>query len=127
MPGLNVTDVCRKARASSKLKSLFVILLVPQENSKGILEGLVAGANDYLRKPLDIEELQARVFVGAANRCTAETELARRVVELEDALSSVKQLQGLLPICSYCKSIRDDQDYWHRVEHYIGDHSDAQV
>ncbi len=73
MPGLNVTDVCRKARASSKLKSLFVILLVPQENSKGILEGLVAGANDYVRKPLRHRRtagprLRGRSNGAAANR-----------------------------------------------------------
>jgi uncharacterized protein YlaI len=52
--------------------------------------------------------------------------LADRVAELEEALSQVKQLQGLLPICSYCKSIRDDRNYWQRVESYIGRHSGVQ-
>jgi hypothetical protein len=45
---------------------------------------------------------------------------------LEDALSRVKTLQGLLPICSYCKKIRDDRNYWQQVEGYISDHSEAQ-
>jgi PleD family two-component response regulator len=122
--GADVPEMCKKIRATTKLKSLFVILLVPQENYKSLLEGLAAGANDYVRMPFDIEELGARIFVGA-QMLQLQSELAQRVVELEEALANVKQLQGLLPICSYCKSIRDDQDYWHRVEHYIGDHSDA--
>lgn len=52
--------------------------------------------------------------------------LAERVKELEVALSKVKQLQGLLPICSYCKKIRTDQNYWQQVETYLGQHSEAQ-
>jgi hypothetical protein len=51
--------------------------------------------------------------------------LAAHVAELELALANVRQLSGLLPICSYCKSIRDDSDYWHKVEEYVTDHSDA--
>ncbi|HXF04338.1 MAG TPA: hypothetical protein VNM72_02865, partial [Blastocatellia bacterium] len=46
--------------------------------------------------------------------------------QLQEALARVKQLQGLLPICSYCKKIRDDQNYWIQVEQYIAEHSDAQ-
>jgi tetratricopeptide (TPR) repeat protein len=46
-------------------------------------------------------------------------ELAAQVKELEEALSQVKQLQNLLPICSYCKSIRDDDNYWQSVEGYL--------
>jgi hypothetical protein len=52
--------------------------------------------------------------------------LAQRVRELEEALSRVKTLQGLLPICSYCKKIRNDRNYWQQVEGYISDHSEAQ-
>ena len=55
-----------------------------------------------------------------------QAELAARVRELEDALARVKQLQGLLPICSYCKSIRDDKNYWHQVETYVRSHSEAE-
>ena len=51
--------------------------------------------------------------------------LAERVAELQDALSKVKQLTGLLPICSYCKRIRGDENYWEQVESYISQHSDA--
>jgi K+-sensing histidine kinase KdpD len=46
--------------------------------------------------------------------------------ELTDALAQVKQLKGLLPICAWCKKIRNDQGYWQEVEAYISSHSDAQ-
>jgi hypothetical protein len=52
--------------------------------------------------------------------------LAERVQQLEDALAHVKQLQGLFPICSYCKKIRNDGNYWQQLESYISDHSEAQ-
>jgi hypothetical protein len=47
------------------------------------------------------------------------------VRDLEAALSRVHQLQGLLPICCYCKKIRDDQNYWHQVESYVSKHADV--
>lgn len=52
--------------------------------------------------------------------------LDKEIVEHKEALSRVRQLQGLLPICSYCKKIRDDQNYWQQVEGYISHHSEAQ-
>jgi hypothetical protein len=51
--------------------------------------------------------------------------LANRVRELEQAMAEVKQLRGLIPICAYCKSIRDDQNYWQRLEDYVTAHTDA--
>lgn len=52
-------------------------------------------------------------------------ELSKSVEELQNAMRHIKQLRGLLPICMHCKSIRDDQDVWHRIEAYLGEHSDA--
>ena len=54
-----------------------------------------------------------------------QADLARRVQELQEALQNVKLLQGLLPICSYCKRIRDDHDYWQQVETYVSEHTQA--
>jgi len=51
--------------------------------------------------------------------------LATRVQQLEDALTRVKQLQGLVPICSYCKKIRNDKNFWQQVEAYVSEHSEA--
>ena len=58
-------------------------------------------------------------------RKTQEAENERLILELTDALAKVKTLKGLLPICSFCKKIRDDQGYWNQLEAYIETHSDA--
>jgi hypothetical protein len=55
-----------------------------------------------------------------------QNRLSKNVAELTDALSKVRQLRGLLPICAYCKSIRDDSNYWHAVEEYLTAHADVQ-
>ena len=59
------------------------------------------------------------------NRINRQNERDRLVLELEAALAQVKKLSGLLPICSYCKRIRDDKGYWNQIESYIRNHSDA--
>lgn len=59
-------------------------------------------------------------------RKRAEAEREARVRELEVALANVRTLRGLLPICSACKKIRDDQGYWQQVEEYLLEHSDAE-
>jgi hypothetical protein len=55
-----------------------------------------------------------------------QKELAEKVVQLEAALSQVKKLQGIIPICMYCKKIRDDREMWLQMEHYIQEHSEAE-
>ena len=124
MPGVDGLEVCRRARAVPGPRPLYIILLTARERKKDIVTGLEAGANDYVTKPFDSEELRARVHVGE-RMIALQSELADRVEDLEDALSQVRRLQGLFPICSYCKKIRDDQDYWQEVENYITQHSEA--
>jgi len=73
---------------------------------------------------------EARLETERLRRAEVESlnsELSRSVDELQDALRHIKQLRGLLPICMHCKSIRDDQDVWHRVEAYLAEHSDAHL
>lgn len=68
-----------------------------------------------------------RVVISDINyRKKSEKERELLISELTDALGQVKKLSGLLPICSYCKKIRDDQGYWNQLESYIGDHSEAE-
>jgi hypothetical protein len=62
-------------------------------------------------------------LAAGARTLKLQSELTQRVHELEKALNEVKQLQGLLPICSYCKRIRDSENYWQQVEGYITTHS----
>ena len=125
MPGLSGPDVCRKVRSAPPSGPLYLILLTRLGKRDNIVEGLEAGADDYLAKPFDAAELRARVQAGR-RVVNLERELHDRVRELEDALANVKQLQGLLPICSYCKKIRDDQDYWHQVDSYVAQHTEVQ-
>lgn len=124
MPGMDGPEVCRQLRAQGGNASTYVILLTAKGTKQDIILGLQAGADDYLIKPFDPGELQARLQVGE-RILSLQAKLADRVQELEAALASVKQLQGLLPICSYCKKVRDDRDYWQSVEGYITNHSEA--
>ncbi len=124
MPEIDGVELCRRLRRDPANKGLYLILLTSRGDKEFIIEGLRAGANDYVTKPFDKEELLARVNVGV-EMVRLQKELAARVHELEEALTNVKQLQGLLPICSYCKSIRDDHNYWQSVECYFKEHSDT--
>jgi sigma-B regulation protein RsbU (phosphoserine phosphatase) len=125
MPGLDGPEICRRLRTLDTPTPTYVILLTSRDAAADIVEGLRAGADDYVTKPPDEDELVARISVGARVVALQRT-LADRVKRLEEALSNVKQLQGLLPICSYCKRIRDDQNYWQQVESYISVHSGVQ-
>jgi CheY-like chemotaxis protein len=124
MPGLEGPEVCRRVRALAKPIPTYIILLTARGQTGDIVTGLESGADDYVTKPFDREELRSRIRVGQ-RILTLQQGLADRVRELEVALSQVKELSGLLPICSYCKAVRDDRNFWHRVETYIAAHSSA--
>ena len=123
MPGLNGIDVCKEARKIPGL-STHLILLTSRDRPEDLAEGLAAGADDYIVKPFNESELRARIAVGS-RIVSLQRGLADRVIELEAALVRVKQLQGLLPICSYCKKIRNDQNYYEQIEGYLMKNSDV--
>jgi len=125
MPQLEGAEVCRRVRLEMPLANMYLMLLTSLESKDRVVAGLEAGADDYLIKPFDPEELRARINVGV-RVLSLQERLSERVKELQDALSNVKQLHGLLPICSYCKRIRGDDQYWTQVESYIAERSDAQ-
>ncbi len=124
MPGIEGPEVCRRIRALAKPTPPYLILLTAKGQVSDIVTGLDSGADDYVAKPFDRQELRSRVRVGE-RILSLQHGLAERVHDLEVALGQVKELKGLLPICSYCKAVRDDQNYWHRVETYISAHSSA--
>ncbi len=125
MPGLDGADVCRKVRAQNTPTPPYIIMLTTLSSKKDIVAGLQAGASDYLGKPFDNDELRARIEVGE-RVLRLQRALAERVQELQEALDHIKTLQGILPICSYCKKIRDDQNYWQQVESYIAQHANVE-
>ena len=125
MPGLDGPEICRRVREAPQTRATYAILLTARDSREDLIRGLQSGADDYLSKPFDRRELRVRVEVGVRILQLQEA-LAARVRELEDAMARVKLLQGLLPICCYCKKIRNDRNYWQQVEHYITEHSGAQ-
>jgi phosphoserine phosphatase RsbU/P len=124
MPEMDGIQICCEARQLDVFRSAYIILLTSRGGKTDVVQGLEAGADDYVTKPFDPAELRARVQVGA-RVVQLQSALAERVRELEVVTRSVKTLQGLLPICCYCKKIRDDGNYWHRVESYIAGHANV--
>lgn len=124
MPGVDGLQVCRAVRAAETNRPLYLILLTAKGQKDDIVAGLDAGADDYVLKPFDHAELRARIQVGVRTLALQQA-LADRVRELEVALNQIEVLRGILPICSYCKKVRDDQNYWQQVESYISAHSEA--
>ena len=124
MPGITGVELCRRIREDESRAHLHVILLTSRDTRSDVVVGLDSGADDYLIKPFDPEELRARVRVGT-RILSLQERLAERVNQLQEALSNVKRLTGLLPICCYCKRIRTDQNYWEQVDQYVTQHSEA--
>ncbi len=125
MPGLDGVEVCRRVRQLDSQEPAYLILLTARQQTDDIVLGLESGANDYVMKPFNRRELQSRVRCGE-RVIGLQRHLAQRVRELEQALARINQLQRLLPICSYCKKVRSDQDYWQQVETYLESYVDVQ-
>jgi len=123
MPGMDGLEVIRWIRENVEIQPYILVL-----SSKGEMvdkvAGLQAGADDYLIKPIDPAELRARMGVGE-RILEIQTQLNHKVHELQKALQEIHTLRGILPICSYCKKIRDDQGYWEQVEVYVHRNTNA--
>jgi sigma-B regulation protein RsbU (phosphoserine phosphatase) len=112
MPQMDGLELCRLVRALRRPHYTYIILLTALKGKQNHLQGLDAGADDFMSKPLEPDYLEARL-------CVAE-----RILELR---YEVAQLQSLLPICSYCKKIRDEEDAWMPVESYIAGQTGADL
>jgi phosphoserine phosphatase RsbU/P len=110
MPYIDGLELCRMIRSENRNRYTYIILLTALGGKGSYLEGMKAGADDFITKPFDAEELEARLRV------------ADRILSLQ---AEVKQLEGLLPICSYCRRIRDRSNHWTGLEEYVAKQTDA--
>ncbi|HRJ48672.1 MAG TPA: response regulator [Opitutaceae bacterium] len=112
MPEADGLELCRRIRKRVKSEYVYFILLTARDASEANQQSAMeAGVDDFLSKPLDVNELRMRLRV------------AERILRYT---TQVRQLEELLPICSYCKKIRDDQNYWQQMEGYINERTGSE-
>jgi len=112
MPQLSGLELCRRLRARAGEEYVYFILITANSaDSTNRIEAADAGVDDFLSKPLNVEELWMRLRV------------AERILQFA---TQVRLLEELLPICSYCKKIRDDQNYWQQMESYINERTGSE-
>jgi DNA-binding response OmpR family regulator len=105
MPGVDGLELCRRVRARTDCDYVYFILLTSQTaTEQNEHEAIEAGVDDFLQKPLEIREMWMRLRV------------AERIIRYA---TQVRQLEAFLPICGYCKKVRDDSNYWQQIESYI--------
>lgn len=131
MPDLSGFDVCKIIKTNPSFTDIPVIFLTAMDSKEGVRQGLDLGAVDYLTKPVDLELLKLRVrnFIALKERSDLVKEqrdlLARRKEELEAALARVRHLEGVIPICMFCKKVKSDRESWQQLEQYVLEHSEA--
>jgi len=118
MPGLNGYATCKQLKENDTTKNIPVIFVTAISEVMDAARAFELGAVDYVTKPFNPVTVKARV--------KTHIQLNDTLQDLQTALSEVKTLRGFLPICSYCKKIRDDKGYWNQIESYIQEHSDAE-
>ena len=122
MPKLSGIDVCRLLRAMPLQRYIYIIMVTARDSAEDLLAAFTAGADDFLPKPADTAQLLARMRSG--ERVLAlELRLEERIAELQQTLLEVSHLKRLLPICMYCKKVRDDGDYWQEIDAFIHEHT----
>lgn len=108
-----------------KCCSIPVIILTAYDSDELLLQASSAGVSAYLPKPPRLKEMKRAITLALARHADM-MELRRLNKALEQALDEIKTLRGILPICSSCKKIRNDNGYWEQIENYIRDHSEAE-
>lgn len=140
MPGMNGYEVCAAMRQNPRLAEIPVLFLSALNEEADKVKGFEAGGLDFITKPFQVEEVLARVTthlqLARSRREIVEKnqELERLTAELRQqndslkaAMAKIRVLKEVLPVCSSCKMIRDDEGHWQPVDIYIRDHSDTKI
>ena len=125
MPGKDGLEVCRSIKNNSSNSITYVIMLTAKNKPEDLAYAMDAGADDFVSKPFNTLELNARIN-GGIRIIRLQEAMKKHIDELQDALAHVEQLKGILPICAWCKKIRDDSEYWTSVEDYFSKRSQAE-
>jgi diguanylate cyclase (GGDEF)-like protein len=91
MPELDGPELCRRIRATSRLSATYVLLLTARDRRADLIEGLDAGADDYMTKPVNLDELRARIHV-ARRVASLQQDLSRRVADLGRAHDRLQEM-----------------------------------
>jgi DNA-binding response OmpR family regulator len=129
MPKIEGIELCSRLRETRKNRSQYLIILTARDSKPDVAAALQAGADDYITKPFSDIELKARLQAGE-RIIRLQNELSDRLEQIEQSTRRINMLEGLLPICAYCKRIRDEQttpgeERWQEVENYISERSGA--
>lgn len=124
MADINGIEATRRVKAVPEFQDVPVLMITGDTSKESLSAAFEAGAVDYITKPLNKIELVARVrsFLKLKGEVDARK---MREKELADALSQIKVLSGLLPICAACKQIRKADGSWQSIEGYVREHSEA--
>ncbi len=119
MPELDGVEVCRMVKEMERENPPYIILLTARDSKKDIVEGFDAGADDYMTKPFDDNELRARVRV-AERLVRTQTSLTETVAELKEVLNQLEMIQGGMTVCPSCHKIfNNDDDCWYTIEETV--------
>jgi DNA-binding response OmpR family regulator len=109
MPEKDGLELCAMVRGRPRTDyTYFILLTAIHTGRENLRKAMDAGVDDFLTKPLDREAIMMRLRV------------AERIVEFT---TQIRELKELIPICMYCKKVRDDRNYWQAVEGYIAEHT----
>ena len=115
LQGMNGFELCRKIRSKLHSSTLHILILTAKSGKAQIVEGLGAGADDFLSKPFHPDELRSRLLAGARS-AKVQAELRRQLGQFETALRLLGQALQFVPRCESCRKVRDLDGNWHKLK-----------
>lgn len=141
MPEMDGYDLCQRLKAdnNAQISNIPILFMSILDETEDKVKAFKLGGVDYITKPVQVEEVLARVNTHLTIRIlqrqleeknellqNRNEQLEKKKSELQEALENIKTLKGLIPICSNCKKVRDDDGFWQQVEAYVSKRSQAE-